>query len=73
MNTLMIICAALCVICIIGSIYVIGSILKSWYGDNTNVTDEELEYKREIRNIISSVTGGLLTVIVAVIVFTSIH
>ena len=73
MNTLMIICAVLCVICIIGSIYVIGSILKSWYGDNTNVTDEELEYKREIRNIISSVTGGLLTVIVAIIVFTSIH
>ena len=73
MNTLMIICAVLCVICIIGSIYVIGSILKSWYGDNTNVTDEEIEYKREMRNIISSVTGGLLTVIVAVMVFTSIH
>ena len=73
MNTLMIICAVLCVICIIGSIYVIGSILKSWYGDNTNVTDEEIEYKREIRNIISSATGGILTVIVAIVVFTSIH
>ena len=73
MNTLMIICAVLCVICIIGSIYVIGSILKSWYGDNTNVTDEEIEYKREMRNIISSATGGILTVIVAIVVFTSIH